>query len=167
MNSTNNLTKSSILISLNVILFIFCKIFNIADLTLLTICSMITCFSLIKFNIRYSLLIVIGSTISSIIFGLVEYSLMYVLFFGSYPIIKFHIEKLNHIIRELILKFIYFNSLFIIIFLLYIKLFLPIKINIILIIIGCIFSSVIFLIYDIMLTRIIRFIYINPFLKNL
>lgn len=164
------ITKGSILVSITIILFLLSKIINIADLTLLTFSSVIICLSIIKFGIKYSFLILVSSTITSITFGLIEYSLIYILFFGSYPILKFYIENFNNIVIEIFLKLIYFNILFLPIFFTYLKLFLPIlptEITFIISVFSCIISSFIFLIYDLMLTRIINYIYNNNFINNL
>ncbi len=167
MVSTNKITKSSILISINVMLFTFSKILNIADLTLLTISSMISCLSIIKLNIKYCYLILISSTICAIIFGLVEYAIIYLFFFGSYPIIKFYIEKFCNIPIEIFFKISYFNILFLIVFFLYSKLFLPLKITYTSITIFSGGFSILFMFYDLILTRIINFIYSNKILNNL
>ncbi len=167
MGTTNKITKSSILISINVILFIMSKIFNIADLTLLTISSVISCLSIIKLNMKYTISILISSTILSIIFGLIEYAFIYFIFFGSYPIIKFYIEKFKIISIEIFLKLLYFNILFFILLFIYLKLFLPIKVTYSNIIYWTIGFSATFLLYDLMLTKIINLIYSNKLLRNL
>lgn len=148
-------------------LFTFSKILNIADLTLLTISSMISCLSIIKLNIKYCYLILISSTICAIIFGLVEYAIIYLFFFGSYPIIKFYIEKFCNIPIEIFFKISYFNILFLIVFFLYSKLFLPLKITYTSITIFSGGFSILFMFYDLILTRIINFIYSNKILNNL
>lgn len=167
MIRTSKITKGSILVSINIILFLLCKIINITDLTLLTFSSLIICLSIIKFGTKYSFLILISSTITSITFGLIEYSLIYVIFFGSYPILKFYIENFNTVVIEIFLKLTYFNILFLLIFFTYLKLFFPIKITFIIVLLSCIISSFLFLIYDLMLTKIINYIYNNNFMKNL
>ena len=148
-------------------LFTFSKVLNIADLTLLTISSMISCLSIIKLNVKYCYLILISSTICAIIFGLVEYAIIYLFFFGSYPIIKFYIEKFCNIPIEIFFKISYFNILFLIVFFLYSKLFLPLKITYTSITIFSGGFSILFMFYDLILTRIINFIYSNKILNNL
>ena len=163
----NNLTKGAILVSINIILFYMSKIFDVLNLTLLTITSVITCLSIIKFNVRSSVLIIVSSSISSIILGLIEYSLFYFLFFGTYPLFKFFIENLNNIIIEIILKLIYFNTLFLLIYFIYSKLFIMINLNFYILLIWCISGTFIFILYDLFLTKIIRFVYNNPLIRKL
>lgn len=167
MVSSNKLTKGSILTSLNIILFLFSKIFNIADLTFLVFSSMIMCFSIIKFGLKYSSIILISSTITAFSFGLIEYSIAYLAFFGVYPMIKFYTENKNNILIEYLLKLSYCNILLLILGYIYLKLFLPVKITFQFILLYCIASSIIIFIYDKMLTRIIIFFYGNEFIKNL
>lgn len=167
MIRTSSLTKCSILTSLTVILFLLSRIFTMADLTLLTISSIIICISIIKFGGRSSILVLISSIISSIISGIIEYAIIYLIFFGTYPIIKFYIEQLNNILIEFILKIIYFNIILIIILTNYLKFFLPIDINTNIFIITCIIASLLFIMYDVFLTQIIRYLYLNKFLRNL
>lgn len=167
MVKTSYLTNGAILTSLTVILFLLSRIFTTADLTLLTLSSVIICISIIKFGKRSSMLVLISSIITSIISGVIEYSIIYLIFFGTYPLIKFNIEQINNILLEFILKIIYFNLLFILVLYTYLKFFLPININFNILIIVCVFGSLLFLMYDIFLTQIIRYIYLNKFIKKL
>ncbi|EIA23201.1 hypothetical protein SFB1_193G1 [Candidatus Arthromitus sp. SFB-1] len=78
---SNKLTKSSIMTSLTVMLFILCRLISTADLSLLTLSSLLICISIIKFGSKHSLLIMVSSIISSLILGIIEYSIIYFIFF--------------------------------------------------------------------------------------
>lgn len=165
--STSKITKGSILISLNIILFLISKVFNIADLTLLTLSSSIICLSIIKFGIKYSFLILISSSLTSFMFGLIEYCLIYFIFFGFYPILKFYTENINNKVIGNLMKLLYFITLFFIFGYIYLNLFLPIKITTSIILAIFIIFLIIFIMYDIMLTKIILFFHNNKFINNL
>ena len=145
--------------SLTVMLFILCRLISTADLSLLTLSSLLICISIIKFGSKHSLLIMVSSIISSLILGIIEYSIIYFIFFGSYPLIKFYIERLNNIKLELTLKILYFNVIFLPIFFMYSKLFFLLT--------GILIFSTIFIIYDLFLTRIITLIYSNNTIRKL
>lgn len=167
MKNTYKLTKSSIMTSLTVMLFILCRLISTADLSLLTLSSLLICISIIKFGSKHSLLIVVSSIISSLILGVIEYSIIYLIFFGSYPLIKFYIERLNNIKLELTLKILYFNVIFLPIFFIYSKLFFPIKITSTIMLMGIFIFSTIFVVYDLFLTRIITLVYSNDIIRKL
>ena len=165
--STNVLTKGAILVSINTILFFLSKSFDVANLTLLTITSVITCLSIIKFKIKPTILIIISSSISAAILGFVEYSLAYFLFFGSYPIFKFYVEILNNVLVEIFLKLVYFYILFVFILFVFIKVFLQVPMDSSLLILAFVVSPIIFIMYDIFLTKLIKFIYHNTLIRKL
>ncbi len=164
---TKHLTKGSIISSLTIILFLISRVFQVADLTLLTFSSILVCMSIIKFGTKSSMIIISSSLIGSIVCGVIEYSILYLLFFGTYPLVKYYIERINSLLREFLIKIIYFNIIFISIFFVYIRLFLPININFNVLIAIVTSFSVLFVMYDIFLTQIIRYIYLNKIIRNL
>ncbi len=155
----NKLTKGAVLCSTTVILFVLCKILTFIDVTLLSISSCIMCLSIIKIGARSSVLVLISSTIVSAILGLIEYSLIYFLFFGIYPLLKYFIEFFKNVVIEFFLKILYFNSLIFLSFFIHSRAILPIFIYVPM--------SFLIIFYDLILTKFIQDIYDNALIDKL
>lgn len=85
-------------------------------LTLFTLASFMVPIALIRSNLKTAILVYVCSSLLSVIILPIHISLMYIIFFGCYGLIKSLIEKLDKLPLEWILKLVYFNVVFIICF---------------------------------------------------
>lgn len=141
--------------AITILLLYLSSILPTSKLTLLTLVSGIIPLSLMTTGMKNTLVVYSSSFIISFFIGLREISLLYLLFFGIYGIVKYYIEKTSKLPIEIILKLISFNiSLLIILFILQTTV-INIS-NITLPLYALIISAqFIFLIYDYCLTLII------------
>ncbi|GAA0744460.1 hypothetical protein [Clostridium oceanicum] len=127
-NSSNslNLAKGGIFTALSFLCIYLSSILPVNKLYLLSMaCALIT-ISVVYTDIKNGFLVYLASSILSImLIGLGRVVVIsYIIFFGSYGLIKYYIEKLNKLTLEIILKFIFFNICLVIMFLIY-KFFIP------------------------------------------
>ncbi|WP_053985825.1 hypothetical protein [Niameybacter massiliensis] len=110
--STKQLVSGSILTALTIIILYLTLLIPTNTLTLLTLASITVPIALIRENVKTSLMVYITSSLLGVILLPLNISLLYILFFGCYGIIKYFIEKLNRIPLEWLLKLIFFNIMF-------------------------------------------------------
>ncbi|MDF2879193.1 MAG: hypothetical protein K0S30_2289 [Clostridia bacterium] len=106
------LTLGGILTALTLIALYLTIIFKTNTLTLLTLASFMVPLGLIRGTLKTACLIYISSSLLCFLIVPINTALLYSLFFGLYGIIKYFIEKINHLYVELFLKLIFFNMLF-------------------------------------------------------
>lgn len=124
----------------------------------------------IEFGARFAVLEYIAISIASILLlGNKEAAIMYVAFFGYYPIIKSFIEKISHKLLSWIIKYIIFNVSMIVSYFIVSKIFMITFDDLegfgryampVLLLIG----NILFVTYDIMLTRLVT-VYIYKWQK--
>lgn len=112
--STKQLVTGSILTAITLIILYMTLLIPTNTLALLTLASITVPVALIRENIKTSLLVYITSSLLGVILLPLNISLLYILFFGCYGLIKHFIEKLNILPFEWILKFIFFNIMLVI-----------------------------------------------------
>lgn len=153
------IAESGILVAATLVILYAASIFPINKVSTLTIASCIIPISIIRNNIKNTMLVYIASSLLSIFILPINISIYYIFFFGIYGIIKFLIEKHNKLFFEIIMKLISFNILICLIYLITInflgELTLPFSIYLLF---GV--GQFIFLIYDYVLTIVISF-YLN------
>lgn len=110
---SNNITLGGILIALTLVVLYSASILPISTISVLTIASAIVPVCIIRSNIKTAVLVYVASSIISLFFVPLNIWLLYTLIFGGYGIIKFMIEKLRRQNLEIILKFLYFSTIFI------------------------------------------------------
>lgn len=111
-NKSKMISYGGIITALGIILIYLSTIMPFNKLFMLTIASLLIPIGVIYTGTKNSILIYIATSILSLIFfGIREVTILYILFFGNYGIIKFYIEKLRNIPLELVLKFLYFNCM--------------------------------------------------------
>lgn len=110
--STKQLVSGSILTALTIIILYLTLLIPTNTLTLLTLASITVPIALIRENVKTSFMVYITSSLLGVILLPLNISLLYILFFGCYGIIKYFIEKLDRIPLEWLLKFIFFNIMF-------------------------------------------------------
>lgn len=144
--------------AITIILLYLSYILPTSKLTILTLVSAVIPLSILTTGVKNTFIVFLSSFAVSFFLGLREMSLLYLLFFGVYGIVKYYIEKLYKIPLEIFLKLIFFNiSLGLILFIIKSTLinisntYLPLYAVIIL-------AQFIFLIYDYCLTLIIFYI---------
>ena len=161
---SNNIAHSGILIALTLAVLYSASVVPISTLSILTVASCLIPISIIRTSLKHSILIYLSSSILSFFLVPINIWILYSLFFGIYGIIKFFIEKLDNLIYEIILKFLTFNILLYIIYIIF-KLFIGFKVKLSLWIIILI-AQIAFLIYDYALTLIITY-FLNKINKHL
>lgn len=107
-----DLTLGGILTALTLIALYLTIIFKTNTLTLLTLASFMVPVGLIRSTIKTACLIYISSSLLCFLIVPLNIALLYSLFFGLYGIVKYFIEKINHLYLELFLKLIFFNMIF-------------------------------------------------------
>ena len=157
------LARGGILTAITTILIYISSIAPTNKLSILALASVIIPIAVITTNLKNALLVYGASSILSIVLlGLKITIVFYIIFFGIYGLLKYYIEKLKSIPKELILKLIVFNISFSILYFLYKSFFLqqlklPFSIYIIIFILQFIFLA-----YDYCLT-----LFISYFNKNI
>lgn len=160
-----NLTFSSILVALTIVLLALNTIMPISTLSILTLASALIPISIIKTTLRSSFLVYVSSSILGLLLLPKNIVILYIMFFGIYGIVKFLIEKLNNRLFEISLKLI-FSSFILIIYYLIFNSFVnltTIDLPLYIIFIG---ANIVFLIYDRALTMLIS-IYLEKFNKRI
>lgn len=157
-NLSKKISLAGINSSLIIMSLFFSSLLPTNKLLFLTLSSVLLAIIVIEINTFFAFLVYIGTSIFG--FLLVNNKvimLLYILFFGYYCIIKYYIEKINNIIFEWILKFIYFNMIFILLYYLSIKLLFSniiVKINqyVLLLVI-----QIVFVVYDYSISLILHY----------
>ncbi len=104
------ITFGGVITALCVVTMLLTAIIPIASYSLPAIAGVIIISAVIEFGSKFAVYIFsIISVISLIIVPDKEAVLLFISFFGYYPIIKQHIERLNKKFVELLIKFIIFN----------------------------------------------------------
>nr|WP_302598393.1 hypothetical protein [uncultured Cellulosilyticum sp.] len=110
----NALTLGGILVALSVVLLYLSTFIPTNTLVLLTLVSFMPPIALMEKGLKTALLVYICTTLSSLLFIPLNITLLYLLFFGIYGIIKGLIERINKPFLEIVLKLLFFNSIFLI-----------------------------------------------------
>lgn len=101
-----------VLTALSFILLYLTRLVPTNTLTLLTLLSFIPPIALMEKGLKTAMLVYICSSIGSFFYVPLHISLLYVLFFGIYGIIKGFIERINKPFVEYLLKLLCFNIVF-------------------------------------------------------
>ncbi len=104
-----DLTLGGVCVALTLIFLYFTLIFKTNTLTLLTLASFVVPLALMRGNLKTALLVYISSTLLAFLLLPINVSLLYGLFFGIYGLIKYFIERSQHLAVELFLKLLFFN----------------------------------------------------------
>jgi hypothetical protein len=165
-NMSRKIAFGGILTALSVVLVYFAAYMPSGKLGLYSLASVIIAIAVVELGIKLGAVVYIASAILIFfITGSLNALLLYILFFGCYPLLKYYLEKQRRAAVELLMKFAVFNLLVIVSFVAF-KLLLGIwPVNIegfsVWILAGlAIAAQIIFLIYDYILSRLISY-YIN------
>ena len=110
--TTKQLVTGALLSALTLVILYFTFLLPTNTLTLLTLASAMVPIALIRCNLKTCWLVYITSGVLSLILLPINISMLYILFFGLYGIIKYFIERLNQLPLEWLLKYLFFNSAF-------------------------------------------------------
>lgn len=110
--TTKQLVTGAMLSALTLIILYLTFLLPTNTLSLLTLASAIGPIALIRANVKTSLLVYIVSSVLCLVLMPPNISTLYILFFGIYGLLKYFIEKLNHLALEWLLKLAFFNSVF-------------------------------------------------------
>lgn len=155
-----------ILTALCVVLIYLAAYMPTGKLGLYALSSVTIAIAVVELDIRLGALVYAGSALLIFLLtGNINALLLFTLFFGSYPLLKYYIERQRNAAVEMLLKFAAFNLLALLGFFIFKLLFGISPINLasysIWILVGFIVAGqFIFLIYDYILSRLISY-YIN------
>lgn len=158
MNKTNSLVKGALICALTMIFLYISNVLPTNRLALLTLTSALVALAVLSLGLRWAFITYLSSTLLSFILGLRASGLVYGIFFGVYPIIKYYIEKIRRPLAEIPLKLLYFNMCLFLSYYFYTNVFMAafsIKFPLYMMIIA---AEIAFIIYDYALTLIISFI---------
>ena len=110
MRSTKKLTLSSMSVALSVVIMMLSAVFEVMELSVGAIASMVTVFVLIEIKGAYPYLVWLAtSTIAILLFPSKTMGVAYFLIFGMYPMLKVFFEKPPRAVG-LVLKLLYFTA---------------------------------------------------------
>ncbi len=151
-----------IIVALSLLMMFLTGVFPLLDYSLPALAGMLLVVIVIEINFKFALIVYIATAILSLfITPNKDSSALYIMFFGYYPILKGILEKIKSIIIEWVLKIIIFNSALSLLIIVSYYLF-NLKqvisnmgtIGTIGIISSVIISNMVFVIYDIAITRV-------------
>lgn len=167
---SSHISKGGLLTALGVLLIYLSTIIPTNKIFILGIASSLTPVALISTSLQNTITVYIAtSIISFLLLGLRGQVILYIIFFGTYGIIKFLIERIGNSKLEWLLKYLFFNLCLFLCYLLYKFLFLgevdltKIKLPIPLFIIAL---EIAFYFYDYVLTYAIHYVK-TKLLRNL
>ncbi|PHV69756.1 hypothetical protein CS063_14270 [Sporanaerobium hydrogeniformans] len=112
----SSIAFGGILTAVSLILLYLTRLLPTNTLTLLALLSFIPPIALMEKGLKTAILVYICSSMGSLLFASPHISLLYILFFGMYGIIKGFIERINKSFVEIVLKLVVFNMTFLITF---------------------------------------------------
>lgn len=111
LTSAKKIAVNGILIALTVIVLFLATVLPTSRLSLYALSSFFTAVVIIELGPKNGWLFYISSCILALIIIPNKLGILpYAFFFGMYGLVKFHVERLNRIIIEYILKVAYFNA---------------------------------------------------------
>lgn len=154
---TKRLSMCAMLSALGVVVLYLGSVIEVIDISMAVVASLFAIFAVIEYGARYAWSIyAITGILSAVLLPNKFPALMYLLFFGFYPIIKEKIEKLSRKIVQWALKELLFNVCLIILMVIgnYI-LMIDMKAWFVMEVVFFVLANGTFVIYDIALTRLI------------
>lgn len=151
---SNKLAIGGISVALSLVILYLTNVIPINTIAILTIASSVIPITIIKTDIKTSIMVYIITSICSFMFLPITYSIMYIFIFGVYGIIKSFIERLHNTTIEIILKLVYFNIILTIVYFALPSILGNIEISLLLAFIS---ANIAFLIYDYALTIVITY----------
>ncbi|MEE1187235.1 MAG: hypothetical protein UHN02_07680 [Acutalibacteraceae bacterium] len=103
-------TFTSLISALCVAIMFISRIVPIGIYAIPPICSLFIMVVLIEFGPKWSIGCYLVSAVLSALFANPESSMVYIAFFGYYPILKMLLERINNSILKWIIKILFFNT---------------------------------------------------------
>lgn len=104
-----DMALGGVLVALTIVTLYLTLVIPTNTIAIMTLASLYIPICLIRSNIKTSIFVYVASTAISFFILPINYSLMYLLFFGIYGLVKHFIENINKMYLEIILKLIFFN----------------------------------------------------------
>lgn len=111
-----DIALGGILTSLTIVCLYSTSLIPVNTISLLSLTSFFIAISILKSSYKLGFFIYISSLLMSFFLTPINIIIMYFLFFGLYPIVKYHIEKIHNLFLEFFFKFLFFNLCLIIAF---------------------------------------------------
>lgn len=156
-----DITLGGILIALTVITLYLNLIIPINTFAILTISSCYVPIAIMRSNIKLGMFVYIASSVIGFLIIPLNIMIPFILYFGSFGLVKFYIEKLKNMPLEIILKLVFSNIMLFIGYFIFTSFVGPIpsKFPLWILLIA---AQIAFIIFDYALTLIITF-YISKF----
>ena len=156
-DKTRRIGFSAMLSALGVVIIYIGSLAEVLDISMAVIASLCTIVALIEFGLPSAWLVYAVTSVLAIILSPRSPALMFLLFFGYYPIIKERVEPkgklFSWIVKELV-----FNVAAVAIILSFVFLFnMPLTYPLPLLIATLVLAELVFILYDVVLTRLISF----------
>jgi hypothetical protein len=166
-NNTKRLAVCAMLSAMGVILLYIGSVVEVMDISLAVIASLTCVFAVIEYGGSAPWLVfAVTSVLSVILLPQKAPAVMYVLFFGFYPILKERFEKMRPAVCWALKEAVFNASLILIVISLRFLLFAGVDIPLMMYVIAVAVCEVIFLLYDFALTRLIS-LYVYKLRKRL
>lgn len=104
-----DISLGGIMVALSIVTLYLTTIIPVNTLTILTLASCFIPITILRSNIRTACIVYVATSLMSFFIVPLNYSIMYILLFGIYGIVKYFIEKLRKLPVEIILKLLFFN----------------------------------------------------------
>ena len=158
---TRNLSLSALFTAFAIISLYIASVWPTGQLGLTAVASLFVAAAIMESGISYGIYVyIVSSAISMLIVPNRLTPVLFILFFGYYPVIKSLIEKLKYKILQILTKLLVFNISFLIIYYLFSELvlaFVSFDLNVIIIFL---IGNIVFLLFDYGYTKLI-WLYIN------
>jgi len=109
---TTHLTRGALLTALTIIFLYLAALFPTNTLTFLTLASFMVPIGVMQGSIKTAFLIYVSSSFLSFFIMPLNIALLYALFFGIYGLVKYFIERINSLPKEIFFKLTFFNAVF-------------------------------------------------------
>lgn len=169
MKKSKKVAFCAILAALSTVIVLIGQFFTAAAQAMPAIAGLFSIIIVIEIGVKWALAAYFVSSILTFIFGLSEAGLIFVMFFGYYPILKSLLEKIHSRVAEYIAKFAVFNVAMIAAYAILIKIFGLAALgfdSMIFVWIVLAIGNVFFIFYDLCLTKIIA-LYFQKYHKHI
>lgn len=145
--------------ALGVVILLLGSLIDVIDISMAVIASLACVFAVIEYGYASAWLVyAVTSVLSLLLLPNKSPAVMYLLFFGAYPILKALLERVRVTAVVWLLKELAFNASLTVSFLVLKRLMMPnTDIPLAMLLLGAVLAEAIFVLYDIALTRLISF----------
>lgn len=163
---THAVAFCGIMSAMCVVLMYFGSVIDVLDYSVAALCGILTTLVIVEFGDRAGISVWITSSVLALILLPSKFSsLLFVAFCGWYSLVKKVLERLSRVLC-ILLKFLIFNAVLTVIYIITVKVITVETLTPILTVAVFLLSNIVFVIYDVLLTKII-FLYVNLWRKRL